>query len=108
MQTYIHKEMGKEIKSISGYFTYHEERRLNFLGRDILCIVGAGIVENSCCGIGGCRFIEVPGYIVSWKSEVDKFGNSMSKVEPIKDEDEKNEIKSVLEKLYSYSQINFD
>jgi hypothetical protein len=107
MRSYIHKEIDKEIKTISGYFMYHEEKRLNLRGRDVLFAVGVGIIDNACCGIGGCRFIEVPGYIVSWKSEVDNHGNSMSKVDPIKDEEEKKEIRSLLEKFYSHSQINF-
>jgi len=107
MKYYMHKEMEKEIKTISGYFTYLEEERLCFRGRDIVYAVGVGIVDNSCCGAGGGRFIEVAGYIVSWKDEVDKIGNVMSKVNPIEAEEEKKGIRVILEKLYPHSQINF-
>lgn len=108
MRLYIHKDLEKEIKTISGYLTYLEEVQLNFRGRDILCVVGIGIVDNSCCGIGGCRFIEIPGYIASWKSETDNAGNLISKVEPIKNEEEKRGIKVVLDQLYPHSQVSFD
>lgn len=72
---------------------------MNFRARDILCVVGIGIVDNSCCGSGGRRFIEIPGYIASWKSETDDAGNLISKVEPINNEEEKRGIKAALDKL---------
>lgn len=96
-----------KIKTISGYFTYLEEERLSFRGRDIVYAVGVGIVDNFCCGVGGCRFVEVAGYIVSWKDEVDQIGNVMSKVHPIEGEEEKKGIRVILEKLYPHSQVNF-
>jgi len=107
IHSYIHKEIEKEIKTISGYLTYLEEIRLNFRGRILLCVMGVGVVDNSCCGIGGCRFIEVPGYVVSWKSSTDDAGNLTSKVDPIKSEEEKKEIEAELNQLYPHSQISF-
>jgi hypothetical protein len=107
MQSYTHKELGTEIRSISGYLTYLEERRLSFRGRDVLYIVGIGIIDNSCCGVGGCQFIEVPGYIMSWKNAVSQAGNVMSQVEPIGSEEDKKDIKAELEILYPHSQIIF-
>lgn len=107
MLSYRHKEIGKEIKTISGYFAFLEEICLNIKGRNILCAVGVAIIDNSCCGIGGCEFVEVSGYILSWKFELDQLGHFISKVEPIDGEEEKREIRSILEKLYPHSQINF-
>lgn len=107
MQTYIHKETEKEIKSISGYLIYLEERRLIYRGRDVLCVVGVGIVDNSCCGVGGCGFIDVAGYVVSWQSSTDEAGHLISKVDPIMSDEERSDIASVLGKLYSHVQINF-
>lgn len=107
IQTYIHKEIGMEIKTISGYLTYLEEKWLNYSGRDVLLAVGVGIVDNSCCGVGGCGFIEVAGYIVSWQKCADEKGRLISKVSPITSEKEKKEITRLLEKLYPHIQINF-
>ncbi len=107
MQFYIHKETGKEIKTISGYLTYLEERRLNYQGRDVLCVVGVGIVDNSCCGAGGCSFVNVAGYVLSWQSGTDEAGHPISKVDPIMSETEKRDIASVLGKLYPHVQVNF-
>jgi hypothetical protein len=107
MQSYIHKETGKEIITISGFLTYFEEQRLSYGGRDILCAVGVGIIDNSCCGTGGCGFIDVVGYIVSWQSGSDEDGRLISKVDPIMSEKEKKDITTILEKLYPHFQINF-
>ena len=80
IKTYIHKEIGKEIHSISGYLMVLEEIRLNHRGQDLLCIVSVGVIDNSCCGAGGCLSLEVPGYILS--SEKNKEGQLISQVHP--------------------------
>jgi len=107
MQTYRHKELGTEIKVISGYFTYLEEERMTFRGRDVLYVVGVGVVDNSCCGVGGCLFIEVPGYVVSCKSDVDKEGRWISRIDAIEKDDEKEGIRRALEECYPHAQFNF-
>jgi len=107
MQLYIHKEVGKEMTTISGYYTYLEEEQMNIQGRDVLYTVGVGIVDNSCCGVGGCLFIEVPGYIVAWKSDVDEDGHSVSCIDPIELEEEKNRIKQAIHELYPNAQVRF-
>ena len=107
MQSYTHKELGTEIRSISGYLTYLEENRLSFRGGDVLYTVGIGIIDNSCCGTGGCQFIEVPGYIMSWKTEINQRGNVISQVDPIGSEEDKKDIQAELDILYPHSQIIF-
>jgi hypothetical protein len=104
---YRHKELGREIESISGHYSFLEEIRLNFRGRDVLCNRGVGIVDSSCCGVGGCGFIEVSGYIVSWKAGIDDGGKPLSELVPITDEEEKSEIRAILAREYPYSQIMF-
>ena len=74
MGQYTHEDLSKEIRSISGHYRYIEEMILPFRGRDVLYIMGVGVVDNSCCGAGGCLFVRVPGYIVSWKNRTDENG----------------------------------
>lgn len=106
--SYLHKDTGTEERIISGYYSYLEENRLSIPGRDMLYVVGIGIVDNSCCGIGGCLFIEVLGYVVSWKSDVDREGGSVSLVDPINTDEEKEKIRKALLVLYPQAQVNFD
>ncbi len=107
MKQYVHEELGKEVRSISGGYTLIEEERLRYREREVLYVVGVAEVDNSCCGTGGCRFINVPGYVVSSKGEKDDSGLTVSEVEPITEEGERKEIKNLLDKKYPHSQIHF-
>jgi hypothetical protein len=104
---YVHKKIGEEIRSISGHITVLEEIRLKYEDRDLLCVISAAILDNSCCGVGGCSFIEVPGYILSDHKEKSQDGSIVSKVEPVRKREDKEQISAVLKKLYPYSQIYF-
>lgn len=79
---------------------------MNREGRDLLCIVSVGVIDNSCCGAGGCLSIEIPGYILS--SEKNENGQRISRVVPIDGEDEKREVTAALNKLYPNAQIGFE
>ena len=83
-----------------------EEVALDFQGRKLLCIIKVGIIDNACCGSGGCLLIEVPGYLLS--RERDEAGCRISQVMPVEGEQEKKEITSVLNRLYPTSQVRFD
>ena len=93
MPKYVHNEIGKEVRSISGFYVYNEEQRLRLGDRYVLCIIGTCVIDNSCCGTGGFNFIKVPGYITSWKTGIDASGDAVSEVEPVQSEEEKEEIK---------------
>ncbi|MBW2636754.1 MAG: hypothetical protein JRC86_04400 [Deltaproteobacteria bacterium] len=107
MKRYTHQELHSEVKSISGGYSYVMEELLSYKGRDVLCVVGEGHVDNSCCGVGGCIFIDIPGYVLSLKNEKDESGLDVSEVEPISDLDEKSEIARILESSYPMAQIRF-
>jgi hypothetical protein len=107
MKTYTHKEMGTEIRSTSGYYTYLGEIQLDIGDRKVLCTEGFGVIDTACCGTGGCYFVEVAGYIVSWKKGIDGNGHAISDVIPVECEGERKQIKKQLQKIYSKAQVNF-
>ena len=107
MEEYIHEDMNEEIRSISGYYQYLEEGTLSFNGRDVLYLVGVGVVDNSCCGSGSLPFVRVPGYIVSWKQGTDPAGRPISMVEPITQEPDQRAIRQLIVGMYPGSQVNF-
>jgi hypothetical protein len=107
MKKYTHKAMNTEIRSISGYYNYLGEMQLKIGNREVLCAEGVGVIDRSCCGEGGCYFVEVAGYIVSWKNGIDENGHAVSDVIPVEDEREKKQIKTQLKKIYSHAQVNF-
>jgi hypothetical protein len=104
---YRHQEIGQEIRSISGCLSVFEEYQLPYQGRKVLCIVYVGIIDNACCGAGGCISIEVPGYLVSQQLEKDDQGRMVSRVMPVEEEQDKAEISAILSKRYPHAQISF-
>jgi hypothetical protein len=107
MRQYIHEKLGEEIRSVAGYYTITGEERLKYREREVLYVAGLAVIDNSCCGVGGCSFVNVPGYIVSWKKERGDSSPAISEVEPIKDKEDQEEIRKLLTEKYPHAQINF-
>lgn len=107
MKEYAHAQIGQEIEFISGYYVVDEERRISFKGRDLLVVLGHAIIDNSCCGTGGCRYAFVPGYVVTWKTKSNEGGSEISEVEPVADQEERLEIQKFLRETEVVQQVNF-
>jgi hypothetical protein len=107
MKKYTHEEFHEEIKTISGGYSYLKEELLPYKGKNVLCVVGEGHVDNSCCGVGGCIFIDIPGYVLSLRDGKNDSGQATSEVEPISDPEEKKEIERLLDRIYPLAQIRF-
>jgi hypothetical protein len=104
---YLHQEPGTEVRFIAGHYTIVEEGRIAHSGRELIYVVGIADVGSSCCGIQGCRFVNIPGYCVAWKHRLSESGIPVSVVDPVESEAEQTEIRKRLEDLYPYSQILF-
>ena len=107
IKSYVHKEIGEEISSISGHMTILEENRFDYQGRDVLCVICAAVVDNSCCGVYGCLFVEVPGYVLSDNRGKSENAPVVSKVVPITGREAQEQISAALNRIYPYSQIYF-
>jgi hypothetical protein len=105
-RTYAH-ELNREIQSISGWYMLEKEERIPHRGREYMYAVGQGAVESSCCGIGGCRYAVVPGEVLSWKSQSDDRGLSLSEVEPVSDPAIQEELRRIILEREDVSQVNF-
>lgn len=107
MAEHVHTPPGDEIESIGGRFSIVAESCINYRGRTVLYCVGIAIIDRSCCGAGGYRFIHVPGYITDRQYRVDSRGRPISIVQPVNTKQEMKEIKGMLDKLYPHSQVSF-
>jgi hypothetical protein len=104
---YTHAELGQEVRSITGYYIPEREEKLKYKGKEVLYVFGAAVVDNSCCGAGGCGYALVPGYLVKWKTKKDKEGLPISEVEPIRDDAARQEIATIIKKKENVNDINF-
>ncbi|BDC35696.1 MAG: hypothetical protein EF806_05360 [Candidatus Methanoliparum thermophilum] len=103
---YKHLPIGLDIEFVSGSYVPLDEKILDFNNKKVLYVIGSAILDNSCCGVAGCRYAIVPGYIVDFKY---KRENSLfvSKVEPIRDLKQRQEIKKMIKGRETVKQIDF-
>ena len=104
---YIHEKMEQEIETISGHYMFYKEVRLPFNNREILYIVGSTVIDKSCCGLWGCGYALVPGYIISWKSKSDDGGMPVSEVGPIHEQSTQQDIIQLIQDTEIVSQVQF-
>ena len=99
--------LGSEIRSIAGEYGLDQEARLEYQGRDILYLLGHAVFDTTCCGTGGCRFAQVVGYLTKYRTRQNSQGFWISEVEPISDQETRDEITRLLEKKDFVQQVQF-
>jgi len=104
---YIHQRLNQEITAIGGYYVLMKEARLPLQGREVLYVVGYAVIDTSCCGIGGCAYALVPGFILDWRCKKNEDGLAVSQVEPIHDEAIQKEVRRLIEKKETVQQASF-
>ena len=105
---YVHLELNEEISSISGHYIVLKEQRVPYKDRELLYLIGAAVIDNSCCGVGGFGFARVPGFVVEWKTKTTDEGKPVSLVEPIVDSTLQSEIKRFITAHEVVSQVLFE
>jgi hypothetical protein len=105
--TYTHAPLGREVEALAGYYVVEAENRVSFEGREALVATGHMIINNCCCGVGGCSFALVPGYVLRWRSAQNEKGEPVSEVEPVRDEREKEALRALILASAKVQQVNF-
>jgi len=105
---YVHPELGSEITAIGGHYVFVKEIRLPFRDREILYFAGYGVLDSSCCGIGGCAYVLVAGFIRHWKYKRDQNDATISQVEPIRDEIIQKEVRRLIRNREMVHQVTFN
>jgi hypothetical protein len=104
---FIHPHLGEEEVTISGRYVFTEERREHFQGKTVLFLTGYAVVDATCCGVGGCAFCLVGGYVTQWRYRETSEGIPISEVELIEDEGTRTRISEELKQKTMCTQINF-
>ena len=106
-QEYTHSELQKEVQSISGEYILDREEILTHERREVLYILGRATIDSSCCGVGGCGYAIVPGYVRKLKIRRNPDGLWVSEVEPILDEKSRHDIENLLKERELVQQVQF-
>jgi len=104
---YTHPKLNQPVTAIGGHYVLVKEERLPFRGREVLYLVGYAVFDTSCCGVGGCGYALVPGFVVEWKSRTGEDGRPVSRVEPIRDEAVQREIRRLIQQRETVHQVRF-
>ena len=104
---YVHQQLNQEITAIGGHYVLVKEVRLPFGGREILYLVGHAAFDTACCGVGGCAYAVVPGFVLNWQSQTNADGLPVSQVETIQDKDKQEQVQRLIEKREPVHQVRF-
>jgi len=77
--------LNQEVRSISGWYLLEKEGTFPWAGQTVLYFVGNACVDASCCGMGGCRYALVPGFVHCLHCRQNPEGHWISEVVPIGD-----------------------
>jgi len=94
--TYIHRPIGEEVRAIGGSYTLEKEIKLLHADRQVLVVLGHAFIDSSCCGVAGCRYAFVPGYLQGWHDGKSDEGLPVSTVESVRDRAEQRAIEEAI------------
>ena len=107
MTEYIHQELNQEINAIGGEYILVKEVRLPIDGRAIFYIIGHATYDSTCCGVSGCAYALVPGFITQWHARQNADGLFVSKVEPVHSKTTQAQIRAIILEKEIVHQIQF-
>ena len=107
MSDYTHQELHQEITAIGGEYILVKEVRLPFVGREILYIVGHAVFDSTCCGVSGCAYALVPGFILDWRTRYSTAGLPVSRVEPVQSKAEQTRLRKLILEREIVHQVQF-
>ena len=81
---------------LTGTYTLEKEMKLLHADREVLVVLGHAFIDGSCCGVTGCRYAFVPGYLRGWHDRNSEEGLPVSTVEPIRDEADRRAIEEAI------------
>jgi hypothetical protein len=103
---FVHPELNQEVYAIGGHYMFTKEDILPNPGGDILYLIAYAATDTSCCGIGGCGYALVPGYIHSLHLRLNNDKRYISEITPI-EERLYEEISKIICQKEGVSQVHF-
>ena len=107
-QDFVHPRLGREVTAIGGHYVFGKEIRLPYNGRDLLYFVGYAVLDSTCCGVGGCAYVLVPGFIRQWIYKKNQGDCYISKMDPIRDHSVQKDVRRLIQKKEMVFQVTFD
>ena len=103
---YVHLRINETVARPDEPYTVIKEMRLDYRGREVLCVVRRSDVET-CCGGGFSKYVMVLGYIARWHLGVSKDRLALSEVEPISNMQVRNDLRRTIKEREGLSSVRF-
>ena len=104
---FVHPLLDREHRAVAGSYAFIKEVRLPIEDREVLYLVGYGVMDTSCCGTGGVGYARVPGTVVKWRYAENENGRPVSEVEPIVDREFRERIRAAIIAAEQVGQVQF-
>jgi len=104
---YIHRPLGESVVAIGGSFRITEEKRMACDGQDVLYLLSIAHMDNACCGVWGCYYAIVKGFVRAWKHMQDQQGYAMTRVVPVDNPKEQEQIRNKIMSEEMVQQVIF-
>jgi hypothetical protein len=104
---YAHRDLDREVTAIGGHYRFCKEARIVFRGRPVLYLAGYALFDSTCCGVGGCGYALVQGFVDNWKYRNDSEGFPISRVEEIGEPDFREELGRLIQAEEKVQQVVF-
>lgn len=107
LDIHVHPTLHETVTSIGGHYELTAERKVIVGGRSLVYLVGVAELDSSCCGVTGCAYALVAGYLVEENIGSDDYGRMCSRVERVRTDEAQHAIRKIIETRETVSQVNF-
>ncbi|MFW5936847.1 MAG: hypothetical protein ACOCS6_02205 [Desulfosalsimonas sp.] len=104
---FTHPVLDEQVSAIGGYYVFTREVCAVFAGKEVLYYTGYFMMDRSCCGVGGCAYALVAGFVQDWHCTSAAGGRPVSRVQPVTDSKWQASITAGIQKTDPMIQVSF-
>lgn len=104
---FTHPVLNEQVSAIGGHYVFTREVRAVFAGKEVLYYTGYFVMDRSCCGVGGCAYALVAGFVQDWHCASAADGRPVSRVRPVTDSKWQENIAAGIKKADPMTQVSF-
>ncbi len=104
---FTHPVLNAQVTAIGGHYVFSREVCAVFADREVLYYTGYFVLDRSCCGVGGCAYALVAGFVQGWHCASAADGRPVSRVQPVTDSKWQKSITAEIKKADPMIQVSF-
>ena len=104
---FAHPKLNEGVSAIGGEYQFTAERQIDVDGRPLLYYTGFFMIDRSCCGISGCAYALVAGFVREWKFRINDCGRPVSRVAPVRSPDLQKRVAAMIQQQDPLMQVSF-